>query len=280
MADKPPLPSWIKLSRLPPNEAYTWFRNRKIVPSFRWKDVWNEQHAAAQTVAGMMSEDLLQKVFDALGKAIEDGRDAAWFEKQLTPTLIKGGWWGSREITDPITGEVRTANLGSPSRLRLIYETNVRTAEAAGRWEQARRVQGTQGFMMRRTMDDDRVRKVHAQWNYVVLPLDHPWWKDHAAPCDYGCRCKDVAVSEETIKEYIAAGLPIKRTAPRAEYREFERNGERIKVPVGIGPGFAWNPGDPDARKRALESLAKSKQDALAPPIRRASHARKKRPPQ
>lgn len=274
MADLPP---WIKLTRLPPSEAYTWFRNRKIVPSFRWKDVWNEEHAAAQTVAGMMREDLLQKVFDALGTAIQDGKSAEWFEKQLTPTLIKAGWWGEKDITDPGTGEVRTAQLGSPTRLRLIYETNVRTAEAAGRWEQARRVEGTQGLMMRRTMDDDRVRKIHAQWNYIVLPLDAPWWNDHAAPCDYGCRCKDVPVSEETVKEYIAAGLPIKRKAPKTEYREFERNGERIKVPVGIGPGFAWNPGDPKARERALASLAASKKAALAPAIRKASRAAKKK---
>lgn len=264
------LPAWVKTARLAPQDAYEWFLGKKLVPSFNWKDVWNEEHAAAFTVAGMLRADLLQAVYDKLGQAIKDGKDAAWFEKELTPLLQKSGWWGDQEITDPATGEVVTKATGSPTRLRLIYDVNVRTAEAAGRWEQARRVQGTQGYMMRRTMDDDRVRKIHAEWNYLVLPLDDPWWDTHAAPCDYGCRCKDVGVDEEDIAYYASAGRPIKRTAPPTQYREFERNGERIKVPVGIGPGFGYNPGDPEARKRGLESIQRSKTDALAPPIRAA----------
>lgn len=262
------LPDWLQTLRLPPKDAYNWFVGKKMVPSFSWKDVWNEEHSAAFTVAGMLREDLLKTVHDKLGQAIQDGKDAAWFEEQLTPILSDAGWWGKKEVTDPSTGEVAVKNLGSPTRLRLIYDTNLRNAEAAGRWQAARRTQSTAGLMMRRTMDDQRVRKIHEQWNYLVLPLDDPWWNEHAAPCDFGCRCKDIEMDEATVQDYIDAGKPIKRKAPATTYQEFERNGERIKVPVGVGPGFGYNPGDPDARQKGLDSLAKSKRAALPPALR------------
>ena len=271
------LPPWVQTVRLPPQDAYAWFLGKKLVTSFGWKDLWNQEHAAAFTVAGMLRDDLLKTVYDKLGQAIKDGKDAAWFEKQLTPILQSAGWWGKQDVTDPATGEIATKNLGSPTRLRLIYDVNIRNAEAAGRWQQAERTKSTAGFMLRRTMDDDRVRKLHDDWNWLALSIDDPFFDEHAAPCDYGCRCKDIPISEDGIQDYIDAGYPIKRKAPATVYQLYERNGEKIKVPVGIGPGFGYNPGKPGARQQGLDSLAKSKRNALPPSLAKESKRLAKR---
>ena len=278
MADKkPPLPPWVQATRLPPQDAYQWFLGKRLIPSFGWKDLWNQEHAAAFTVAGMLREDLLKTVYDKLSQAIKDGHDAAWFEKKLTPILQTAGWWGKQDVTDPDSGEIVSKQLGSPTRLRLIYDVNIRNAEAAGRWQQAQRTKSTAPFMLRRTMDDARVRKIHAQWNWLALPLDDPWWNEHAAPCDYGCRCKDLPISEDGLQDYIDAGYPIKRKAPATVYQLYERNGQKIKVPVGVGPGFGYNPGNPNARQQGLDSLAKGKRSVLPPSIAKEANRLGKR---
>lgn len=269
MADKPAPPPWVKLTTLSPQEAYDWFRAKQVVPSFRWTDVWAQEHASASTVAGLLREDLLALIHDKIGQAIEDGRDAAWFEKELTPTLIASGWWGKKEITDPTTGEVRNAQLGSPARLQLIYDVNLRTAHAAGRWQRAERTKRTAPYMLYRTMGDDRVRAAHAEWDWVALPIDDPFWHTHYPPNGYRCRCIATSISEAGIQDLIAAGKRIKRKAPKQTFDVFERDGERIKVPHGIDPGFDYNVGQ--ARQRSLADYKGFRRAQLPAAIRTAA---------
>lgn len=269
---------WVKLTTLTPREAYDWFRAKQVVPSFRWTDVWAQEHATAFTVAGLLRDDLLTLIHDKLGEAIAEGHDAAWFEKQLRPTLIAEGWWGKKEITDPVTGEVRTAQLGSPARLQLIYDVNLRSAYAAGRWQQAERTRRTAPYMMYRTMRDERVRKSHAEWDGLVLPINHPFWDQHYPPNGYRCRCIATSISEAGIQDLIAAGKRVKRTAPKETYTTYERDGERIKVPTGVDPGFDYNVGK--ERQRSLADYKGFRRAQLPEAIRSASERLdKKKPP-
>lgn len=252
MADQPAPPAWVHLTTLKPVEAYDWFRAKQVLPSFRWTDVWAQEHASAFTVAGLLRDDLLTLIHEKIGQAIDEGRDAAWFEQELTPTLVAAGWWGKSDITDPATGEVRRAQLGSPARLQLIYDVNLRTAHAAGRWQRAERTKRTAPYMLYRTMGDDRVRPAHAAWDWLALPIDDPFWHTHYPPNGYRCRCIATSISEAGLQDLIAAGKPIKRTAPKPTYDEFERDGERLTVPHGIDPGFHYNVGQ--ARQHSLDA--------------------------
>jgi SPP1 gp7 family putative phage head morphogenesis protein len=267
LAEKKPLPPWIELKKLTPKEALAYFVNKQNVPSFRWTDVWAREHQAAFTVAGMLRADLLKAVHDALNEAIKEGKTAEWLEKELTPLLVKEGWWGTKEITNEVTGETRTAKLGSPTRLRLIYDVNMRSAYAVGRWEQSERTKETAPLMMRRTMRDERVRETHKVYDGLVLPRDHPFWDEHAAPMGYRCRCIDIPVSEDAVQDYKDAGIKIKRTAPKTQYREFEKDGERIKVPIGVDPGFGYHP--LKGRQQALDDAKKRSQASLPDAIRK-----------
>lgn len=243
MADNKDLPNWVKLVTLKPNEAYDFFTSKRLTTSFRWTDVWAEEHNTAFTVAGMLKEDLLKTVQEKLAEAIANGTSLHDFEKALTPKLIESGWWGKQEITDPSTGKTRVADLGSPTRLKLIYEMNVRSAYAAGRWQQAERTKAAFPFMMYQTMHDERVRASHAEWDGIVLPIDDPFWDAHYPPNGWRCRCTVFPVDEDLIAEYQAAGQKIKRKAPKTTTQTFVKDGKKIKVPKGIDPGFGHNVG-------------------------------------
>ncbi|MCY3795428.1 MAG: hypothetical protein OXG51_13800, partial [Gammaproteobacteria bacterium] len=75
----------------------------------------------------------------------------------------------------------------------------------------------------------------------TVLPIDHPFWKTHAPPNGWNCRCTLVALSERDLDRY---GLSLSQD-PGFDLRPWtnRRTGEIVQVPQGIDPGFAHNPG-------------------------------------
>lgn len=241
-----PIPDNMRLALLPPQEAVDAFVRRSLLaPTFSWQDLYGREHANAFTVAKMLRLDLLQAVYDALGRALIEGTSLAEFERELTPILQQAGWWGKQEVVDPATSEPRQAQLGSPERLQLIYEVNLRQSYAAGRWERIERGRRVSPYIIYRTMRDERVRASHRPWDGLVLPIDHPFWKTHYPPNGWRCRCTAYAISERGIEQLQRAGLRIQREAPEVEYVEFtnRRTGEVVQVPRGIDPGFEHNPG-------------------------------------
>ena len=121
-------------SPLPPAEAIRFFQKKGYKFGFDWRDVWKEEHAGAFTVAKAMQIDILQDIRAALQDALENGTTFDQFKKDLIPVLQKKGWWGKREMPDPKTGLTEKVTLGTPRRLGIIYDTNIRTAYAAGEW--------------------------------------------------------------------------------------------------------------------------------------------------
>lgn len=118
-----------------PDIALKYIKNKTLKPAFSYKDVWNEEHATAFTVAKAMQIDILSDIKSAVEKAIGEGQSFERFKKELKPALIKKGWWGRREMNDPLTGKTVNARLGSDSRLRTIYRTNLRSAYQKGQYE-------------------------------------------------------------------------------------------------------------------------------------------------
>lgn len=240
------LPDNMRLALLPPREAVAAFVRRGLLsPSFSWQDIYGAEHAHQFTVAKMMRVDLLQLVYDELGLSIEQGISLQRFQRELTPKLQAAGWWGKQEVTDPATGEQRIAQLGSPERLELIYEVNLRQSYAAGRWERIERGRRVNPFIIYRTMRDERVRASHRPWDGLVLPVDHSFWRTHYPPNGWRCRCTAYAIDERGVQRLAQSGIRIQREAPEIEYVEFtnRRTGEVVSVPRGIDPGFDYNPG-------------------------------------
>lgn len=245
---------------LPPAEALAYFRSKGYAPSFDWQDIWQEEHAAAFAVAKMARLDLLQDVRAAVDKALAEGKTLAQFKKELTPILQEKGWWGKKQQVDPATGETRLVQLGSPRRLAIIYDTNLRTAHAAGRWEQIERSKSTRPFLRYSAVLDTRTRPAHRAWHGKILPVDDPFWSTHYPPNGWRCRCTVIQYNQAQLdsRGWSVSDPP----APSTVTYTNPRTGEVSQVPRGIDPGFGWNPG-----KSRLAALTPPATDTLKIPF-------------
>ncbi len=238
---------------LPPEEAIRAFRAKGYAVGFSWRDIYAGEHAGAFTVAKMMRLDLLADVRAAVDKALAAGTTFEDFRKELEPLLIKEGWWGKKEMIDPKTGETHKVQLGSPRRLRTIFETNLRVSYAAGDWERIQSVKKSRPYLRYSAVQDEETRPAHAAWHGTILPVDDPWWKTHAPPNAWRCRCWLIQLSESQMER--RGWKPSER--PEVTKRTWfnKRIGETRQVPVGIDPGWDYNPGDAAARRTEMSRL-------------------------
>jgi SPP1 gp7 family putative phage head morphogenesis protein len=231
------------IRNVPPEEAIRFFRTKGLAPSFAWQDFWAHQHAMQFTVAKSTGFDILGDIFNAMDAAIAEGTTFADFKRQLTPILQEKGWWGRKAVIDPATGERKFVQLGSPRRLRIIFDTNMRTAYAAGRWARFQASKRYLPFLRYSAVMDSRTRPEHRAWHGTILAVDHPWWETHFPPNGWNCRCTVTALTWAQVK---ARGKdPEKLAPPPGGTRPWvnPRTGQRINVPEGIDPGFGHNAG-------------------------------------
>ena len=233
-------------------EAIAFFRGKGFRVGFDWRDVWQEEHVKAFTVAKAMSIDLLEDIRSAIDDPLEQGESLEEFTKQLRPKLQKRGWWGRRPVVDPATGQHVSAQLGSDRRLKTIYQVNMRSAYQAGRWQRIVQTKAMFPWVRYTSIMDGREREEHHAWHGTILPVDHPWWNTHYPPCGWGCRCTATSLNERTMarRGWKPTEKPI--VFPSEPY-ENKRSGEIIQVERGIDPGFSYNVG-----KAYLETLAPS----------------------
>ena len=257
-----------------PKQALDYIKNKKLKPAFSYKDVWNEEHAAAFTVAKAMQLDVLSDIKNAVEKAIENGMTFEQFKKELKLTLMQKGWWGRKEMTDPLTGETVNAQLGSDRRLKTIYSTNLRSAYQKGQYDRTMQ-SDAHPYLMYRIGASVHHREQHLRYNNLILPKDDPLWNSIFPPNGYGCKCYTVAVTEARKQRYEQSGipyynpdtqktvrLPVQTTAPKVSYKVYEnvRKGIIERMPAGITPGFNWNQGL--SRDKQVEHALKAKMDA------------------
>jgi SPP1 gp7 family putative phage head morphogenesis protein len=212
---------------VPFQEAIDHFRGKLNIPTRHFDDLMGDIHARAFTVAGATKLDLLTDIRSAVDDAITSGTTIADFRKQFDVAVKKHGWSykGKRGW-----------------RTRVIYDTNLRTAHMAGKWEQFQRVKDTRPFLQYQTVGDRRVRPEHAAWDNKVLHIDDPWWDTHMPPNDYGCRCTARSLSARQMKRdklELGEAPPLEKSE-RINTRTGEVYG---KVPKGIGAGWDYNVG-------------------------------------
>lgn len=238
----------------PPPEAVDYFARQTIGGrfSFNWRDTWQEEHLNAFVVAKAMSADVLSDIHGGLRRAMDEGWTKERFIQELTPLLQARGWWGKQKVTDPKTGEQQLAQLGSARRLDTIFDTNMRMAHSAGRWERIKRSASTRPFLEYMHTDQQFPRPWHLACNGIVLPVDHPFWETHATPNGWRCKCwirslrkAEAVTSEEELKR--------RGVLKTVAYRN-KRTGVTTRTPIGVDPGFGYNPG-------------KARLDALTPPV-------------
>ena len=228
--------------------AFEHFKAKKILPGFSHYDVWLYQHSLAFTVAKMMDADMLAEVKDAIEAAQQNGTAFADFKKRLKPYLMAKGWWGEQIMTDPLDGEPKLVQLGSTRRLKTIFDTNMRTAFAAGQWQRIQANKKALPYLRYNKSASGHPRDGHKRYYGLVLPVDHDIWKVIFPPNGYGCKCSVSALTARQAEEEGIGG------EPDVEMVEFTnpRTGQKVLIPDDITPSFAHNHGD---RQGAMDAL-------------------------
>lgn len=240
---------------LSPKKAIEYFKSKGYTFSWNWYDTWQEAHAKAFTVAKAMRMDILQDIRDMLQKALKEGITFKEFKKELEPRLKAKGWWGRVMVADE-TGATQV-QLGSPYRLKTIYQTNMQTAYMAGRYKMFMENVDSRPYWQYVAVMDRRTRPAHAALNGKVFRYDDPFWKTHYPPLGFNCRCRVEALSEQDIER---EGLPKppkpEDTERRITWKDVlinKHTGELRQVAVyhdpttgmkiATDPGWSYNPG-------------------------------------
>lgn len=265
-----------EIAALPPREAIEALRRRgaNLEPSFSWMDLWEGEHARAFTVAKSAGFDILTDIYEATDAALSDGTTFRDFSKRLTPVLQEKGWWGRQLVTDPLTGEERLAQLGSLLRLRTIFDANLRVSYAAGHWTNFERNKAVRPFLRYVCILDEATRPAHRARHNLVLPVDSPYWDTWAPPCGWGCRCTLQSLSQRDVERLQREGEALRFAPPADTFRNFRniRTGEITRVPDGIDPGWAYNPGKAGA-EASVNTVFAAKVAAAPPDLAAAAIA-------
>lgn len=232
-----------QLGAVPFEEAIGFLRDKLRLTSRGWTDVWQEQNAVAFTVAGAQSSAMVADFHQAVTRAITEGTTLADFRKDFDRIVAQYGW--------SYRGE-------RGWRTRVIFETNLRTAYAAGRWQQAWDLREDRPFLRYTAVLDNRTRAQHRAWHGTVLPIEAAWWRTHYPPNGWGCRCMAMSLSARdlarrgwkvTDPEPLGGGVPRRVETP---------DGFRMEeVPPGIDPGWAYNVGEASQRAQVAQRAAR-----------------------
>lgn len=234
----------IDLKPLPHREAIEYFRSKGFAPQlqrFHHLDHFREDHARDFVVAKAMRDDVEQAIRGEFDRALAEGRTLAQFQGDLAPRLQEMGWWGKSIERDPLTGELQEVQLGSMRRLRVIFDTNMRTAHAAGHWARIQRTKNAFPYLEYVQIERPTKRHDHARFHGKIWRVDDPIWLRIYPPNGWFCGCTVLQRTEGWMQRNG------RTVSPPMDLEEQpwinKRTGERFMVPAGVDPSFDTNPG-------------------------------------
>ncbi|PNG40962.1 phage head morphogenesis protein [Pseudomonas asplenii] len=184
---------------LEPANAIAYLKAKGYAITWHWQDQLDHAHHQAFTVAKAMRLDLLTDIRAALETALQQGQTLKQFTAHLTPTLQAQGWWGKQIIINT-EGTAEPVQLGSPRRLKTIYQTNLQSAYMAGRKTAMEQTTQTHPYWMFVAILDSKTRPSHRALHGQVYRHDDPIWQTIYPPNGYNCRCRVIALTEAAVK--------------------------------------------------------------------------------
>ena len=189
--------------KLPSHRVIEYFRSKGYAITWSWKESLAETNAKAFTVAKAIKMEVLRTIRNEMDKAISEGVAFHTFLAQLQPKLQKLGWWGKRVMEAP-DGTAELVQLGSVSRLKTIFRTNLSTAYNAGCYkEQLKRAESKlrpTPYWQYIAVLDARTRSAHRNLHGKVFYYTDPFWDTFYPPNGWNCRCKVRDLTEQQVK--------------------------------------------------------------------------------
>ncbi len=205
---------------LPFDEAIDFLKQKVSTPTKSWRDVWDGAHSKAFMVAGANSVAIVDDFKASIQKALETGTTLEEFRKDFDGIVKKHGW---------------SYNGERGWRTRTIFETNLNTAYAAGRYKQQTEPDTLAAFPFWQYHHSGAVhpRLQHKAWDGICLEATDPAWSYMYPPNGFHCGCFTTPVSRPGLRRM---GKSIPDRAP-----DLDQVGTDQKL--GIDPSFAYNPG-------------------------------------
>ena len=181
-----------------PQSIIDYLKNKQLTLTYNHYELLKQTHDKAFTVAKVTRMDLLNDIHSSLIEAIKTGRNFEAWKKSIIPTLEKKGWWGTQEIANPKTGEIKKVIINS-NRLKKIYTINTRVAYQKHRYEEMMKLPLSTYWMYRCSFLENS-RESHKAMHGTVLHRDHEFWIENYPPNDYICFCGVTAHRESDLK--------------------------------------------------------------------------------
>lgn len=180
---------------LSPEQAVKYFESKGYTFSWNWRDTFQQAHTRAFTVAKALRGDVLEDLNWGVGRALREGRTLEQFQRDVMPLLQSKGWWGKVLIGDG-EGGGQVVQLGSPYRLRTIYQTNLQTSYLAGRYQAMMANVANRPYWMYVAILDARTRPEHRALHGTIARYDSPFWRYFYPPNGFNCRCTVQALTQ------------------------------------------------------------------------------------
>lgn len=169
---------------LPFEEAIAWFRKKGYALSPEsWRDLWQQAHGRAFTVARVTAMDVLEDIRAEVDKALAEGTSLEAFQADLRKTLERKGWFSPSGVDAEVEmpdGTIRKRL--TPWRLETVYRVNLQTAYSAGRYRQMEEVKAARPFWQYKTRPVAASRPDHLAQEGKVYHADHPFWDEWYPP--------------------------------------------------------------------------------------------------
>lgn len=219
------------------------FHRQKInLPTNKWSDLLHHAHDRAFVVAGAKCDALLADFHSAIEKSIDNMPFKGWTDKDgqyqkgfldhFDEIVARHGW---------------DYNGGRDWRARTIYETNLKSAYAAGRYKQMTDPAVKAAFPFWKYVHGlERIpanpREQHLHWDGMVLRADDEWWLTYYPPNGWKCGCGVMPVSEFDLKA-MGKTRPDNSPKIRFEKQRDPATDDWMDYPVGVDMGWAYAPG-------------------------------------
>ena len=261
----------------PPKAVVEFFENKTVRgPNFHWdwSDTLRHAHDRVFVVSKATSIDLVVDVKKALQASIANGMPYQDFANNIIPTLKEKGWWGDKyleadaKVNDGTGKIVETVRKGHAEighrRLRQIYDTNMKTAYAAGRY--AKMMEHAEEMPYWRYVarpPGPTRREDHQALHNMVFRYNDPFWSSHYPPNGWGCQCRVERLDKKALeRKYKRPADEVVRASTEDDFqtenvkiqgKQETRTGFKVgKATVFTDKGWDYAPGEYSFRSKKL----------------------------
>lgn len=218
-----------------PELAYEFLNNKQIVETESWDDLKWGEHSHAFTVAHSRNAGVLDSIFGILTEGMESGESFQTWKKKMLYIMEEKGWYGRKDKGKDDKDYINW-------RIRLIYDTNMRTAYSAGQYRQQLRGAALRPIWIYKSkLSGSNRREEHKALHNKAFRYDDPFWDSYRPPNGWGCECFVVTMSEEQARQ---AGIEILSTGSDGSLPEVtDSDGNLINWNTFAAEEWQYNPG-------------------------------------